>query len=128
MENFQVTSFKSSSANFLTSFHSTRSVLHQVAVEFFRFKGGFKRYQHLGTSNGIRKQTPESDFEKRVSMSNAFKKKEMTCSDMEKIRATTQLKNMVKLDHLTELCFELQILKKHKHLENHHTKKNTGLQ
>lgn len=55
--------------------HSTRSVLHQVAVEFFRFKGGFKRYQHLGTSNGITKQTHESDFEKRVSMSNAFKKK-----------------------------------------------------
>ncbi len=24
------------------------SVLHQVAVEFLRFKGGFKRYQHLG--------------------------------------------------------------------------------
>ena len=45
---FQVSSLKSSSANFLTSFHSTRSVLHQVAVEFFRFKGGFKGYQHLG--------------------------------------------------------------------------------
>ena len=45
----QFSSSKSSSAFAWPPFiQLILSALHQVAVEFLRFKGGFKRYQHLG--------------------------------------------------------------------------------
>lgn len=79
------------------------SVLHQVAVEFFRFKGGFKRYQHLGqpateSQSKLMNQILRSGFQCQMHS----KKRKWHVNDMQKKTWNHPVaKKMVKLHHLT---------------------------